>query len=82
MSEAPSPGRVEPNKSILASHESDGRLSFAVLFTFGPRLTGVDQSEAIEFLLADQISRPCELGRFEAKTISRPSCRTDGCISS
>ena len=44
MSEAPStPARVVPNSNMVPSQESEGRDSLAALFTFEPRLTGVDQ---------------------------------------
>ncbi len=59
MSDTPSPpGRVEPNRSVVRSQESDGRVSFAGLFTLGPRLTGTDQLPAIKSLLALQMSKP------------------------
>ena len=51
-SEIPStPGRLEPNSRIVPSQESDGRVSLAAVFTFGPRLNGVDQGSAMEFLV-------------------------------
>ena len=57
MSETPSTlNRVVPSKSVVPSQEIDGRVPLAMLFKFGPRLTGADQAAAIESLLALQMS--------------------------
>jgi len=60
--------------SVEPSHDSDGRVSAAGLFTFSPRFTGADQSSCALARLAIQMScRPMPPGRVLKKYSARAS---------
>src|SRR5262245_19186577 len=80
MSAAPStPARVVPKYSVVAPHDKNGRLSFALLLTLGPAFAGSDHtSDVLARTDTHTSSPPNPPGRLESKKISRPSLRRWG----
>src|SRR5439155_24478670 len=76
------PVRFDAKYNVRRSEAIYGWMSFAELFTTGPRFSTFDQKSNTVSRVAVQRSLPSEPGRFEKKNTSSPSNRTDGRRSS